>query len=116
MTRSRSSSRRPSAFLVVGVLVGVAVAAGAFAVLDPIVASAVAIAVLTAVGVGAAARNWDAHETFEDREHARARRRQEKWERGADARARDRVRWEAAKARQARRSGSTASGADGAGR
>lgn len=94
---------------------GVAVAAGAFALLDPIVAAAVAIAVLTAVGVGATARNWDAHETFEEREHARARRRQKKWERGADARARDRARWEVAKARQARRTGRTASGADDTG-
>ena len=47
------------------------------------------------------ARDWDSHSTYEERELARARRRAEKWERGADARARDRASWEAHQARQA---------------
>ena len=116
MTDSRSSSRRPSPLLVAGVVVGLPVAAGSFVVLDPFVAAAVAIVMLTTLGMAVVARDWDAHETFEERELARARRRQEKWERGAEARARDRARWEAAKARRSRRAGSTATGADGSGR
>jgi hypothetical protein len=51
------------------------------------------------------ARDWDQHPTFEDREAARARRRKEKWERNADARARDRARWEAHQAKQAKKAG-----------
>ena len=119
MTEPRPSSRRPSPLLVAGVVGGAAVAVGAFVLLDPIAAAAVAILALTAVVMGVAAHDWDAHQSFEEREQARARRRREKWERNAGARARDRARWEAAKARQARkagRAGSTASGADGAGR
>jgi hypothetical protein len=115
VTDPRPTSRRPSPLLMVGGVVGVAAAAGSFAVFDPILATAVAITLLTALGIAVVAADWEAHETFEERERARARRRQEKWERGADARARDRARWEAAKARQARRQGGTAPGSDGAG-
>lgn len=121
MTEPRPSSRRPSPLLVVGVVGGAAVAVGAFVLLDPIAAAAVAILVVTAVVMGVVSRDWESHESFEEREHARARRRQEKWERNAGARARDRARWEAAKARQARKAagagsapGSTAASSDNA--
>lgn len=105
MTESRPSSRRPSPLLLVAVVVGAAVTVGAFWLLDAILAAAVAIMAVTAVGVVAAASNWESHTTFEEREHARARRRKEKWDRNAGARARDRARWEAHQARQARKTG-----------
>jgi hypothetical protein len=81
---------------------GVAVLASvtAFLVLDPIIAAFVAIMLATAVVIAFLARDWDRHSTFEERELERARRRQEKWERGAAARERDRARWEAHRARQ----------------
>ena len=119
MTSPRPSSRRPSPLLVVGVVVGLVVAVGAFLLLDLIAATAVAATSVTLAAVAVAARDWDSHETFEEREEARARRRTEKWEQGAEARARDRARWEAAKARQAGRTGRTGSGApdaEGSGR
>lgn len=106
MTEPRPSSRRPSPLLVVGALVALAVAVGAFAVLDPILAAAVAIGALTVLALGAAAQGWDSHATFEERELARARRRKERWERNAGARARDRARWEAHQARKAARESS----------
>ena len=56
-----------------------------------------------AVVIAVVARDWDRHSTFEERELARARKRAEKWERGKDARDRDRARWEAHQARQAAR-------------
>jgi hypothetical protein len=92
----------------VGLALGVAVwAAGsvlAFLNLDPIIAAFVVILGATAVVIAAAARDWDRHSTFEERELARARKRAEKWERGKDARDRDRARWEAHQARQAKKS------------
>ncbi|MGY1723532.1 hypothetical protein [Blastococcus sp. SYSU DS0533] len=106
MTEPRPSSRRPSPLLVVAGLVALAVAVGAFALLDPILAAAVAIGALTLLALGAAAQGWESHATFEERELARARRRKEKWERNADARARDRARWEAHQARKATRDAS----------
>ncbi|WP_347057443.1 hypothetical protein ABC795_12120 [Blastococcus sp. HT6-30] len=115
MTESRPSSRRPSPLVLVAVVVGTAVAVGAFLLLDPIVAAAVAITAVTAVGVVAAASNWDSHATFEERELARARRRKEKWERNAGARAKDRARWEAHQARKARKAAG-ATGTDRSGR
>jgi hypothetical protein len=75
--------------------------AAAFVLLDPVIAAFVAILLLTGVGVAFAARDWDQHSSYEERELARSRRRAEKWERGAEARARDRARWEAHQARQA---------------
>jgi phosphate/sulfate permease len=72
----------------------------AFVYLDPIIAAFVAIVLMTAVAMAFAARDWDRHSTFEQRELERARRRAEKWERGKDARERDRVKWEAHKARR----------------
>jgi hypothetical protein len=92
----------------VGLALGAAVwAAGsvlAFLRLDPILASFVVILAGTAVVIAAFAHDWDRHSTFEERELARARKRAEKWERGKDARARDRARWEAHQARQAKKS------------
>ncbi|MCW2741812.1 MAG: uncharacterized protein JWR45_2234 [Blastococcus sp.] len=85
--------------------VGAVVVAGgcavAFLVLDPIIAAFAAILLATALGVAVVARDWDRHPTYEQREQVRAQRRKEKWERGKDARERDRVRWEAHRARQA---------------
>jgi phosphate/sulfate permease len=72
----------------------------AFVYLDPIIAAFVAILLVTAVTMAFLARDWDRHSTFEQRELERARRRAEKWERGKDARERDRVKWEAHQARQ----------------
>jgi uncharacterized membrane protein len=83
---------------------GAAVAVGsvlAFVLLDPVLAAFVVILLVTALGVAVLARDWDRHSTYEERELARARRRAEKWERGKDARARDRAKWEAHQARQA---------------
>ena len=91
-----------------GVALGAAVwAAGsvlAFGTLDPIVAAFLVILGGTAVVIAAVARDWDRHSSFEERELARARRRAEKWERGAAARERDRARWEAHQARRAKKS------------
>jgi hypothetical protein len=87
----------------------VAVAAGcvlAFVVLDPILAAFAAILLVTGLVVAVLARDWDRHPSYEDREAARALRRKEKWERGTDARARDRAKWEAHQARQAKKAAS----------
>lgn len=86
------------------VLGGVAAVAGAvvaFLLLDPVLAAFVAIVLVTLVVIAVAASDWERHSTFEERELERARRRKEKWERGAAARERDRVKWEAHQARQA---------------
>jgi hypothetical protein len=76
-----------------------------FRLLDPILASFLVILLVTALVIGALARDWDQHPTYEEREAARSRRRAVKWERNKDARAKDRARWEAHQARQARRTG-----------
>lgn len=77
----------------------------AFRYLDPIIAAFVVIIGGTLLVCGFLARTWDQHSTYEERENARARRRAEKWERGAGARERDRARWEAHQARQAEKAG-----------
>jgi hypothetical protein len=76
----------------------------AFLELDPIIAAFLVILGGTAVVIAAVARDWDRHSTFEERELARARKRAAKWERNKDVRARDRARWEAHQARQAKKS------------
>jgi hypothetical protein len=73
----------------------------AFLLLDPVLAAFVVILLLTGGVVAVAARDWDQHSTYEERELARAHRRAQKWERNAAARDRDRARWEAHQARQA---------------
>jgi hypothetical protein len=103
MTEARKSRRRRSAALGVAVLVCAAGSVLAFRYLDPIVAAFVVILAVTLLVVAFVARDWDSHSTYEERENARARRRKEKWERTADARARDRARWEAHQARQAKK-------------
>lgn len=84
-----------------GWLVG---SAAAFALLDPVLASFVAIVGLCLWGVAALSRDWEQHPSFEQRELRRARRRAAKRERTKDARARDRARWEAHQQRKAGRS------------
>lgn len=85
------------------VAIWVVVSALAFLVLYWVLALAVAIMGLFAVVVAAVASDWENHPTFEEREAVRARRRQEKYERTAGARAKDRARWEAHQARKAAR-------------
>ena len=77
----------------------------AFLLLHPVLAAFLSIMGLTAVAVAALAAGWERHPSFEERELARARKRAAKRERTKDARARDRARWEAHEARQARRAG-----------
>ncbi|WP_409332192.1 hypothetical protein [Trujillonella humicola] len=98
--------------LVLGVTVWAVATVAAFLLLDPILGSAVGIFGAIALALAAAAADWERHPSYEDREMDRARRRKDKWARGADARARDRARWEAHQARRAARAGR----ADGAGR
>jgi hypothetical protein len=100
----RSGGGRVGALLVCAAVV---VAAGVLALVfvDVILGAFLLIMGVTLLGIGAAARDWDRHPSYEDRELARARRRKEKWERGSAARERDRARWEAHQARQARKSG-----------
>ena len=100
-TGPRSAARVVGAAL--GAVGTVALVVWAFAVLDVVVAAAVAIGLVTALGMAVAASGWDQHSTYEERELARARRRQEKWNRNKDARERDRLKWEAHHARQAGR-------------
>jgi len=75
----------------------------AFLLLDPILASAVAIFGLCLWGVAVLASNWDQHSSFEQRELDRARRRAANREKTKEARARDRARWEAHQQRKAGR-------------
>jgi hypothetical protein len=88
---------------VLGTAVTLALVVWAFAALDVVIAAAVAVVLVTALGITVAASGWDQHSTYEERELARARRRQEKWDRNKDARERDRRKWEAHRARQAGR-------------
>jgi hypothetical protein len=74
-----------------------------FLLLNPILATFVTIITATVVVVLALAANWEDHSTFEQREAARAVKRKEKWERTKDVRERDRTRWEAHQAKQARK-------------
>jgi hypothetical protein len=104
MTEQQRPGRGRSTLLVVAALAWVAGTVLAFTRLDWVLAAFVVIVGATVLAMAFAARNWDQHATYEEREAARARRRQEKWERGAAARARDRERWEAHQAKQAQRS------------
>jgi hypothetical protein len=71
------------------------VSAALFLLINWILALFVSIVGLTAVVIAAMASDWDQHSTFEERERIRAGKRQEKFERNAAARARDRALWEA---------------------
>ena len=75
----------------------------AFLLLDPILATFVAVFGLSLWVVALAASGWEQHSSFEQRELARARRRAEQRERKKDARARDRAKWEAHQQRKAGR-------------
>jgi hypothetical protein len=103
VTQGSPSSRSVPPLLVVGVVVGLAVAGGSFLVLDAYLAAFIAIVLVVGVVMAVLAYDWDSHESFEERELARARKRQEKWDRNAGARAKDRARWEAHQARKAAR-------------
>jgi hypothetical protein len=90
---------------VVAAVVWVLASAAAFAVLDPVIAAFASILGLTLVVIAFLSSDWvGSPSSFEEREAARARRRQAKWDAGAAARARDRARWEAHQARKADRS------------
>jgi hypothetical protein len=103
-TTDDGATQRPKGLLVAGAVLTLA-GVLSFLLVDLILAAALLIPGVTLLGIGAMARDWDQHPTFEDREAARARRRKEKWERNADARARDRARWEAHQAKQAKKAG-----------
>lgn len=77
--------------------------AGAFVVLDPVIAAFVCILGLTAVVIAFLCSDWVRSTTFEEREAERVRRRKLKWDAGAAARDKDRARWAAHQAHQARR-------------
>jgi hypothetical protein len=89
--------------LVLAAVVWAAASVLAFRSLDPIIAAFLVIMGFTALVIGVLARDWDRHSTFEEREVARARKRKAKWEATKDVRARDRARWEAHQARQAKK-------------
>ena len=74
-----------------------------FLLLNPILAAFITIVTATVVVVLGLAANWEDHSTYEQREAARAVKRKEKWDRNKDARERDRARWEAHQAQQARK-------------
>ena len=101
--RTTDARGRRWAALALGAAVWAAGSVLAFRTLDPILAAFLVILGASAVVSAALALDWDRHSTFEDRELARARKRAEKWERGKDARDRDRARWEAHRARQAKK-------------
>jgi hypothetical protein len=93
-----------NARLVLAGLIWAAVSVVAFlAIPDVIVSLGMVIFGAVLLLVLVMARDWDAHPSFEEREMLRARRRKVRWERSADARARDRERWEAHQARRASR-------------
>jgi hypothetical protein len=96
--------------LVAGSAAVVVLVALAFLVLDVVIAAFVAVLLLTGLVIAVAARDWDEHPDFEQREQERARRRKEKWEQNAGARARDRARWEAHQARRAAEGSATDEG------
>ena len=91
----------PKRFLFPAVGGALVVSVLAFLTLSPVIATAVLIGGLTLVTVASLSADWEKHPSFEERELARARRRKEKWERDAGARAKDRARWEAHQARKA---------------
>jgi hypothetical protein len=96
-------SRSRTVVLVLAGVVWAAASVLAFRSLDPIIAAFLVIMGFTALVIGVLARDWDRHSTFEEREVARARKRKAKWEATKDVRARDRARWEAHQARQAKK-------------
>ena len=85
----------PKRLLVPALGAALALSVLAFLTLSPVLAAAVAIGSLTVVAVAALSADWEKHPSFEEREKARSQRRREKWERSADARAKDRARYEA---------------------
>lgn len=84
-----------------GALVAI-VSALLFLLLDPILAAFLVILLVTGAVIAYAARDWDQHSTYEEREAVRAQKRKAKWERNQAARDRDRAKWEAHQARQGR--------------
>ena len=78
----------------------VVVSALAFLLLYWVIALGIAIMGLITVVVAVAASDWENHSTFEEREQVRARKRQEKYDRRAGARAKDRAIWEAHRGKQ----------------
>lgn len=88
--------------VLIGAAVWVVLTVAAFLV-DPILGSAVLLFGGVLVAVGHLASHWGESTTFEEREMARARRRKAKYEADAGKRAKDRERWEAAKARKSAR-------------
>ena len=95
----RPARSRPTALVLAAVVWAVA-SVLAFRALDPIIAAFLVIMGLTTLVIAVAARDWDRHSTFEERELARARKRKAKWEAGKAARDRDRARWEAHQAKK----------------
>ena len=93
----------PKRLLIPAAGVAVVLSVVAFMTLSPVLAAAVLIGSFTIVAVLGLAADWEKHPTFEERERVRSRRRQEKWERTAGARAKDRVRWEAYQSKKAAR-------------
>src|SRR3712207_9482550 len=79
------SRRGRSVLLALACLVVAAGSVLAFVRLDWVLASFVVIVAVTLLVMAVAASNWDQHATYEEREAARARKRKEKWERGAAA-------------------------------
>ena len=94
-------TRRRSTGPLVATAVWVVGSVVAFVLLDWILALFASILGLTLVGVAFLASDWVRASTFEEREAARANRRQAKWEAKAGDRAKDRERWEAHQARKA---------------
>jgi hypothetical protein len=84
--------------LIWAAVTGVALVAGG----NLLLVSGMAVFGFVLLVVLAMASDWEQHPDFEERELARARRRREKWEANAGARARDRERWQAHQARKAR--------------
>lgn len=89
-------------FAILGVVL-IALSVAAFVLVDPILGAFPAILGVTLLAIAWLARDWDQHPSFEEREAARARKRAAKYDRTADARARDRERWEAHQAKKARK-------------
>lgn len=89
-------------FAILGVVL-IALSVPAFVFVDPILGAFPAIVGVTALAIAWVARDWDQHPSFEEREAARARKRAAKYDRQAGARAKDRERWEAHQAKQARK-------------
>ncbi|WP_040339839.1 hypothetical protein [Candidatus Blastococcus massiliensis] len=93
--------------LLAAAAVAVVLAGLTFLVFDEIVVAAfVAILLVTVAVMAVLASDWDRHSTYEEREQQRNLRRKAKWEANADARERDRRRWEAHQARQTGEKGS----------